>query len=117
MDSVRVNRSDLVGISQSKTAVLEALIKANALNHTGNVDYNKYGKMDGIGFEKVSVKFVDNFLLYVLVPDYNTEKKKKIRRNNFIGSQNRKIRELLNANGLEKMYSERNLFFGSKNSK
>ena len=102
MDSVRVNRSDLVGKSQSKTAILEALIKANALNRTGNVDYNKYGKLDGIGFEKVSVKFVDNFLFYVLVPDYNTEKKKKIRRNNFIGSQNRKIRELLNANGLEK---------------
>ena len=44
---------------------------------------------------------MDNFLFCVLVPDYNTEKKKKIRRNNFIGSQNRKIRELLNANRLE----------------
>ena len=51
MDSVRINRSDLVGISQSKTAVLEALIKANALNQTGNVDYNKYGKLDGIGLK------------------------------------------------------------------
>ena len=49
MDSVRVNRSDVVGKSQSKTAVLEALIKANALNRTGNVDYNKCGKLDGIG--------------------------------------------------------------------
>ena len=95
MDSVLVNCSELVGKSQSKTAALEALIKANALNRTGNVDYNKYGKLDGIGFEKVSDKFVDNFLLCVLVPDYNTEKKKKIRGNNFIGS-------LLNANGLEK---------------
>ena len=81
---------------------MEALIKANALNQTGNVDYNIYGKLDGIGFEKVSNKFVDTFILCVLVPDYNTEKKKKIRRNNFIGSQNRKIREFLNANGLEK---------------
>ena len=51
MDSVRVNRSDVVGKSQSKTAVLEALIKANALNQTGNVDYNKYGKLDGIGLK------------------------------------------------------------------
>ena len=102
MDSVLVNCSELVGKSQSKTAASEALIKANALNRTGNVDYNKYGKLDGIGFEKVSDKFVDNFLLCVLVPDYNTEKKKKIRINNFIGSQNRKIRELLIANGFEK---------------
>ena len=70
---------------------MEALIQANALNQTGtgNVDYNKCGKLDGIGFEKVSDKFVDNFLLCVLVPDYNTEKKKKIRRNTFIGSQNK----------------------------
>jgi len=30
---------------------LEALIKANALNQTGNVDYNKYGKLDGIGLK------------------------------------------------------------------
>ena len=102
MDSARVNFSELVGKSQSKTAVLEALIQANALNQTGNVDYNKNGKLDGIGFEKVSDKFVDNFVLCVLVPDYNTEKKKKIRRNTFIGSQNKKIRELLNSNGLEK---------------
>jgi len=102
MDSIRVNLSELVGKSQSKTAVLEALIQANALNQTGNVDYNKCGKLDGIGFEKVSDKFVDSFLLCVLVPDYNTEKKKKIRRNTFIGSQNKKIRELLNSNGLEK---------------
>ena len=67
MDSVLVNCSELVGKSQSKTAALEALIKGNALNRTGNVDYNKYGKLDGIGFEKVSDKFVDNFLLFVLV--------------------------------------------------
>ena len=77
MDSARVNLSELVGKSQSKTAVLEALIQANALNQTGNVDYNKCGKLDGIGFEKVCDKFVDNFLLCVLVPDYNTEKKKR----------------------------------------
>jgi hypothetical protein len=96
------SRSELVGKSQSKEAVLEALIRANALSQSGNVDYNKYGKLDGIGFEKVSEKFVDNFLFCVLVPDDNTEKKKKIKRNNCIGSQNRKIRELLNANGLEK---------------
>ena len=102
MDSIRVKHSEVIGKSQSKTAVLESLIKTNALNRTGNVNYNEFGKLDRIGFEKVSVKFVDSFIFCVLVPDYNTEKKKKIRRNTFIGSQNKKIRELLNSNGLEK---------------
>ena len=102
MDSIRAKHSEIVGKSQSRTAVLEVLIKSNALNRTGNVDYNKFGKLDGIGFEKVSVKFVDSFIFCVLVPDYNTEKKMKIRRNNFIGSQNRRISELLRVNGFEK---------------
>ena len=74
MNSIRINRSDLVGTSKSKTAVLETLMKANALNQTGNIDYNKYGQLDNVGFEKVSEKFVDNFLFRVLVPDYNTKK-------------------------------------------
>ena len=103
MDSVRIIRSELVGTSKSKTVVLETLVKANALNRTGNIDYNKYGQLDCVGFEKVSEKFVDNFLFKVLVPDYNTkkDKHKKMLRNNFVGSQNRKIRELLAANDLE----------------
>ena len=78
MDSTRVKQSEVIGKSQSKTAVLESLIKTNALNRTGNVDYNEFGKLDGIGFEKVSVKFVDSFIFSVLVPDYNTEKKRRL---------------------------------------
>jgi len=38
MDSIRVNRTELVGKSQSKTAVLESVVRANALNLTGNLD-------------------------------------------------------------------------------
>ena len=104
MDFICINRSDLVGTSKSKTAVLETLIKANALNQTGNIDYNKYGHLDCVGFEKVSEKFVDNFLFRVLVPDYNTKKDnpKQMLRNNFFRSQNKKIRDLLAANDLEK---------------
>ena len=103
MDSIRVNRSELVGKSQYNTAVLEALVRANTLNRTGNVDYNQYGKLDGVGFEKVTAKFVDNFILKILVPDYNTKKIKGKRPSNmFVGSQNKTIRELLDANGLEK---------------
>ena len=74
---------------------MEALIRANALNRTGAIDYNTDGVKDGVGFEKVTEKFVDNFLFRVLVPDYNTNEGKHI----FLGSQNRKIREILNANG------------------
>ena len=103
MESTRVSRSELVGKIQSKTAVLESLVRANVLNRTGNVDYNQYGKLDGVGFEKVSAKFVDNFIFANLVPDYNTKKiKGKKPSNMFVGSQNKTIRELLDANGLEK---------------
>ena len=79
-------------------------MKANALNQTGNIDYNKYGQLDCVGFDKVSEKFVDNFIFRVLVPDYNTKKDnpKQMLRNNFVGSQNKKIRDLLVANDLEK---------------
>ena len=81
---------------------METLIKANALNRNGNIDYNKYGQLDCVGFDKVSEKFVDNFIFRVLVPDYNTkkDKSKKMLRNNFVGSQNKKIRDLLAANDL-----------------
>ena len=103
MESIRVNRSELVGKSQYNTAVLEALVRANALNRTGNVDYNENGKLDGVGFEKVSEKFVDNFMFCNIVPDYNTKKVKgKKTRNMFVASQNKTIRDLLAAYGLEK---------------
>ena len=98
MDVVRINRSKLVGKNKSKSAVIQALIRANALNRSGNINYNEYGKLDGIGFEKVSEKFVDNFIFKVLVPDYNVKEGKNL----FVGSQNKTIRELLQANGLEK---------------
>ena len=48
MESIRVNRSELVGKTQNNTAILEA----NALNRTGNLNYNENGKLDGVGFEK-----------------------------------------------------------------
>ena len=103
MDAVQVAKRDLIRSSQSNKAVLESLIRANALNRSGNINYNENGNLDGIGFEKVSEKFVDSFILKLLVPDYNTKKiKGKHITNIFVGSQNRTIRELLEANGLEK---------------
>ena len=91
MDFIRINRSELVGCTKSNSAVVEALIRSNALNITGTTNYNAGGAKDCVGFVNVTEKFVDNFLLRVLVPDYNTKHGKNI----FIGSQNRSIRELL----------------------
>ena len=103
MDSIRVNRSELVGKMQINTAVLEALICANALNRTGDLNYNENGKLDGVGFEKVSEKFIDNFVFCNIVPDYNTKKiKGKKPTNMFVASQNRTIRDLLAVNGFIK---------------
>ena len=103
MDSIRVNRSELVGKMQKNTAVLEALICANALNRTGDLNYNENGKLDGVGFEKVSEKFIDNFVFCNIVPDYNTKKIKGNRaRNMFVASQNKRIRDLLAVNGFIK---------------
>ena len=98
MDFTRVNRSEVVAFTKSRTAVLEILIRSNALNVTGTTNYNAGGVKDGVGFENVTEKFVDNFLLRVLVPDYNTKDGKNI----FIGSQNKTIRKLLHAHGLAK---------------
>ena len=103
MESTHVNHSDLVGRLQRKTAVLEAIVRANALNRTGHIDYNENGKLDGVGFEKVTAKFVDNFLFANLVPDYNTKKDKGNKlKNIFLPSQNKTIRDLLSAYGIEK---------------
>ena len=80
--------------------VQHPLIRANALNQTGDVNYNKNGLKDGVGFVEVTDKFVDNFLFRTLVPNYNTKKGRNI----FIGTQNKMIRDLLDTNGLKKVY-------------
>ena len=98
MDFIRVNRSDIIGRKKSRTACLEAVIGANALNRTGATNYNAFGVKDDVGFEEATEKFIDNFLLRVLVPDYNIKDGKNI----FVGSQNKMIRELLDAHGLTK---------------
>ena len=98
MDFKRINRSEIVGHAKSRTAIVEALIRSNAINRTGGIDYNTYGAKDGTGFEKATEKFIDNFLLRVLIPDYNIKDGKNI----FVGSQNKMIRELLDVHGLTK---------------
>ena len=96
---VTITRKELVGNSKKKSVVVEAVARANALNLTGKINYNTGGTKDNVGFVAVTGKFIDNFLLRIIVPEYNT---KDGICNLFVGSQNRKIRELLNARGLEK---------------
>ena len=91
-------RSELLGNTKSKTALVEQIARWNSLNRTGKINYNEGGRKDNIGLRSVTEKFVDNFLLRVLVADYNTEKGKNI----YVGTQNKTIRDLLAAHELEK---------------
>ena len=98
MADIVVMRSQLVGKAKGKTALVEEVARSNALNRTGKINYNVGGTKDCVGLQSVTKKFVDNFLLRVLVADYNTKGGKNI----YIGSQNKAIRDLLDAHELEK---------------
>ena len=96
---VTITRKQLVGSSTKKSAVVEAVARSNTRNLTGRINYNSGGMKDNIGFVGVSEMFIDNFLLRILVPEYNITNGKM---NPFVGSQNTKIRELLKMHGLNK---------------
>ena len=64
-----ISKKELCGRSQKTTRMLENVVKHNALNKTGHINYNKGGVKDGVGFQSCSDKFVDNFVLRVLVAD------------------------------------------------
>ena len=49
---------------------LQAVIHDNCLSRVGHQNYNAYGVQDGRGLEKATPLFCDNFLLKVLVADY-----------------------------------------------
>ena len=93
------SRRAILGRSNKNTVVLEKIAKANSLNRTGAVNFNKYGKQDGVGFSPCSDKFVDNFLLYVLVPDYFATAKKTYTE---VGHVNKHIRDMLTRFGFGK---------------
>ena len=44
------SRRAILGRSNKSTVVLEKIAKENSLNRTGSVNFNTYGKQDGIGF-------------------------------------------------------------------
>ena len=98
MANKMATRSELLGNTKSKNALVEQIARWNSLNRTGKINYNEGGRKDNIGLRSVTEKFVDNFLLRVLVADYNTEKGKNI----YVGAQNKTIRYLLAAHELEK---------------
>ena len=80
-----------------KKVDLAGIARANAMNKTGHIHYNKFGKRDGQGFEQCSEMFIDNFLLRTLVPDYHKDKKCYTK----IGSLNKAIREELDEFGIK----------------
>lgn len=93
----------LLGRPCKNTVLLQKFVQENALNRTGNIDYNKYGNKLGIGFLPCTEKFVDNFLLYVYVPDYFIEQKgAKNKAYTEVGVVNKHIRSLLSHSGLQK---------------
>jgi hypothetical protein len=80
----------------TKKVDLTKIARMNAMNKTGWLDYNRFGVKDGQGFQACSDRFVDNFLLRVVVPDYQWKKKVYIH----LGSLNKSIQEKLRAFGL-----------------
>ena len=93
------SRRAILGRSNKSTVVMEKIAKENSLNRTGAVNFNKYGKQDGIGFSPYSDKFVDNFLFYVYVPDYFVTTKKTYTK---VGHVNKHIRDMLTGFGFGK---------------
>ena len=93
-----ISKKELCGRSQKTTRLLENVVKHNALNKTGHINYNRGGVKDGVGFQPCSDKFVDNFVLHVLLADYLIHKRRYVE----VGSINRTIRTMLDRNGLEK---------------
>ena len=98
MANTVVKQSEVVGNVKSKTMLVEQIARWNSLNRTGKINYNEGGIKDDVGLQSVTEKFVDNFLLRVLVADYNTKGGKNI----YIGTQNKAIRDLLSAYELNK---------------
>ena len=96
--NIIISKQELCGGSQKTTRMLENVVKYNALNKTGHINYNKGGIKDGVGFQPCSDKFVDNFILRILAADYLIQKNRYVE----VGSINRTIRAMLNRSGLEK---------------
>lgn len=86
---------DIIGQQSSKTALVEKIISANALNQTGDLHYNKYGVKDRIGLMSCSNIFIDNFILSVLIPDTTLNGRKF----KYVDVWNTYIRKILTTNG------------------
>ena len=79
LDSVNISReiyenlrnTQALGLFSCRSLLGRSKIaQEHSLNRTGVINYNKYGKQEGVGFISCSEKFVDNFLFHVLVLDY-----------------------------------------------
>ena len=95
---VRMSKKELCGRASRTTIILEKAVERLSLNRTAFVNYNSLGNKDGVGFKPCSDMFIDNFVLHVLVPDYQIADKKYIH----VGVINKLLRDMLQQNGLEK---------------
>ena len=65
-----ITKKQLVGQSTREDNNVTKVARWNAMNQTGDLDYNKYGIKDGIGLVPVSEMFVDNFVLKTIAASY-----------------------------------------------
>ena len=93
------SRRAILGRSNKSTVILEKIAKANSLNRIGSVDFNKYGKQEGVGVLQCSNRLVNNFVLYVYVPHYFVTPKKTYTE---VGVVSMRIRDLIKYHGLQK---------------
>ena len=101
-----VSKQEFCGRSQKSMRMLENVVKHNALNKRGLLNYNKGGVKDGVGFQPCSDKFVENFILRVLVADYFIHKKSYAK----VGSINRTIHAMLERMGSKSVKSKQSLY-------
>ena len=66
------NDGDNVKDDNKDDAVLEEAFRLLSQNKIGAVNYNKYGALDGLGFQTVSEEFIDNFYMFVSVMTKST---------------------------------------------
>ena len=67
--SMSFSSKDLIGNTQTRKVALEKIYIKLCENDSENVNYNRNGELDGVGFVPISSIFIDNFLIYCPVPE------------------------------------------------
>ncbi len=92
--------TEVVGKTQKRNVSMERLYIRLSHNDSQYVNYNRDGVLDNIGFVPVSELFIDNFLVYCLVPEDLLDRKTK--KYIHVGSVLSVIWQMLKFHGLTK---------------